>query len=214
MKLFDLLTWFKNHDEELHKDEWDKKNEELGCLLREVDRIHIREYVDNNAANLMELFIKLDNELVAKDDPCEIAEFARDSGLVSAGAFGFSLFMLVPPFVKQGVKIPNRIRELYAESRYCFVFEQYSAAIVLSRAIIETVLKNKLGLSEDDRYWTAGRTLEKAKEKKLVIDKAFWVAKKVTKKADNILHRARKTDYKEAKNALNHTKEFLEDLFG
>jgi hypothetical protein len=212
LELSELLDWLGNHKET--EGEYREKFTELTALIRYIDRINIREFVDNKLANNMEFFIKWDNEFFQELGSSGQIEFFIDSGLNWPGVWARNLFNLVPPFVKQGVNIPENLRQLYAESRRCFIFEQHNAAVVLSRAIIEIALKKKIGLSEESKKWTAGFTLEKASEKKIISDSSYWIAKKVITNADTILHQGKNAERQETLNALDHTKQFLEELFG
>lgn len=213
MKVLELLAFLYDPKNKLEESEMQKKWNELDALVRVIDRIHIREYFNNAIADIIEHFLKQDNQIFQLEDP----EFQLDSAIQLSlfhADYACNWYKLIPPFVRQGIKIPEKMKSLYAESRLCFVFKQYSAAIVLSRAIIETALKARIGLTEGSKNWTAGITLGKAVEKKIVDEKTYWIADKVIKSADRILHRSENATEKEALNALDHTKQFLEYLFG
>lgn len=217
LKLAELLDYFSpGHLKDIKGEGFSAKWKEFTNVLRRIDRINIREFVDKRIADKMPEWVDLDNEWFQEMDWVEQVDFFIEE---VTDHFGISVwirnqFKLKPPFVRQGTKIPEKIRKLYAESRRCFVFEQYSAAIVLSRAIIETVLKTKIGLAEESRSWTAGIVLDKAFEKGIIKENACWIAHKVIKNADKILHQAKIAEQQEALNAIDHTKEFLEVLFG
>jgi hypothetical protein len=213
-RIVEILEWIKNNPDKEGTSEFNEKQIELQTIFRFIDRIHIREYADKHLANYMEEFIRLSNEFFQDEGSDDQIHYAIESDLFYPGVYARNMFRLIPPFVKQGVKIPENISNLYAESRYCFVFEQFSAAIVLSRTIIETALKMKIGLAQASRDWTAGIVLQKAYERKIINDSAYSTAKKVIYNADNILHQAKNAEYKESLDALEHTKEFLEELFG
>ena len=214
LRLFEILSWLRSHDWELYKNESGEKLSELKRLLSEIDRINIREFVDKNLADLMEDWIKWDNKQFPELDADDQCVFFMNSELHSPEIWANNMFKLVPPFVKQGVKIPENLKKLYAESRRCFIYQQYNAAIVLSRSIIEVGLKKKIGLPLESKDWTAGVVLEKALEKKMIKDSLYWIGKKVITKADKVLHQGENVEYQETLNALEHTKEFLEELFG
>lgn len=216
LKLAELLEWLSPvHLKEIKGEGFSAKMKELRTILRSIDRVNIREFVDDRLVDQMEHFIKLDNEWFQEMDSTEqIDSFMEGSESFWDAKWIRNQFKLIPPFVRQGTKIPENIKKLYAESRHCFIFEQYSAAIVLSRAIIEIALKKKIGLSEESREWTAGKVVEKASEKRIINENTRWIANKVIKKADKILHQAELGDHQETLNALDHTKEFLEELFG
>jgi len=216
-KLDELLNYFSPaHLKDVKTEDYVAKWEELKSILRYIDRINIREFVSTRMADKMQELIDFDNKLFQEMDWVEQTDFFCESG---EGHYGITVWMskrfkLTPPFVRQGTKIPENIRRLYAESRRCFVFEQYNAAIVLSRAIIETVLKMKINLPEESRNWTAGKVLDKAVETQIITENAHWIARKVIKKAAKILHQAKITDeQQETLNVINDTKNFLEELF-
>jgi hypothetical protein len=205
IKIFDLLSSDRPDDE--------KFLDELHDLLKDIDRINIREYFGSNHANIMVKLIKLNNRFIQNEKE-NLIDIGIESNLCKPADFALNYFKLIPPFVRQGTKIPANFKNLYAESRLCFAFGQYSAAIALSRAIIEIALRNRIGLSEESRRWTAGVILEKAREIKIVDINIAWISEKVIRTADNILHRARTATERECLNALDHTKEVLEYLFG
>lgn len=214
LKLSELLDWLSRPENRSNEEEFNKKFEELMDLLSEIDRINIREFIDNRLADKMEFLIKINNDFFQNLDSSEQISFFYNSGLHWPGVWARNMFKLIPPFIKQGVKIPENLKNLYAESRLCFIFEQFNAAVVLSRSIIEFSLKKKIGLPIESKDWTAGVVLEKALEKKIINDSIYWIAKKVVTKADKILHQGSSVDYQEALNALDHTKQFLEEIFG
>lgn len=218
LKLTEQLIWFYEFHRSGQKvnEEYLNKLDQFKKLLRGLDRINIREFVDNRLADHMETLLKLDNDWFQELDWVEQVDFFTEE---VTDHFGISAwirnqFKLIPPFVRQGTKIPENIKTLYGESRRCFIFEQYSAAIVLSRAIIEIALKKKIGLPEESKDWTAGKVVNKASEKRIINEKTRWIAEKVIKKADKILHQAELGEHQETLNILDHTKEFLEELFG
>jgi len=69
--------------------------------------------------------------------------------LLDRGKFLNNYYKLKPPYVRPGTKIPQGIKNIYHESRWCFVYGQYSAAIALTRTVIETILKHKFNLEGD-----------------------------------------------------------------
>jgi len=214
LKLSGLLDWLVSHDRISDEKEWENKFDELTELLIEIDRINIREFVDSRQADKTEYLIKINNDFFQGLDSSEQISAFYDSGLNWPGFWARNMFILVPPFVKQGVKIPENLKNLYAESRHCFIFEQFNVAVVLSRAIIELALKMKIGLPMESKDWTAGVVLEKALDKKIINDSVYWIAKKVITTADKILHQGENIEHQETLNALDHTRQFLEELFG
>ena len=122
-------------------------------------------------------------------------------------------YQLIPPYVKIGAKIPDNIKYLYNESRRCYINGQFSACVALSRAILETVMKKKFNLNENDTNLGAGKMLGRLLERKLISEQAHWLADKVIKRANSILHRAKGATGKNANNMLDHTKDFLEEVY-
>jgi hypothetical protein len=57
LKLSELLAWFVNHDEKSYKEEYEKKFSELMEILKEIDRINIREFVDNKLTDKTEALV-------------------------------------------------------------------------------------------------------------------------------------------------------------
>lgn len=193
-----------------------EKERELTEILRGIDRIHIREYFDfdNEIADWMEEFLKKDNKIFQLEDWDTHIDSGIELDLFYPGVYARNYYKLTPPFIRQGVKIPEKMKSLYAESRFCFIFEQFSAAIALSRAIIEFALKTKIGLHEEARDWTAGKTLAKALDLKIIDDKTYCTARKVINNADKVLHQVKNATEQEALTALDHTKTVLESIFG
>jgi hypothetical protein len=62
LKLSELLDWFSTHDKKLYEKEFNEKFDELTELLTQIDRVDIREFVDNKLADKMELLIKFNND--------------------------------------------------------------------------------------------------------------------------------------------------------
>jgi len=166
LKLSELLDWFSTHDKKLYEKEFNEKFDELTELLTQIDRVDIREFVDNKLADKMELLIKFNNDFFQGLGSSEQIGLFYESGLHWPGVWARNMFKLVPPFVKQGVKIPENLKNLYKESRYCFIFEQFNAAVVLSRSIIELALKKKIGSQMESKFGTAGEVLKEALKKK------------------------------------------------
>jgi hypothetical protein len=213
LKLSELLDWLASHNKKLCEREWNEKHEELMDILTWIDRIGMREFVHNKLADITQILIEINNDLFQKLSSSEQIHGFYESGLHWPGVWARNMFKLVPPFIKQGIRIPENLKTLYSESRRCFIFEQFNAAVVLSRGIIEVALKQKIGLPIESKKWTAGVVLEKALEKKIINDSVYWIANKVITKADKILHQGGNVDFQETLNALDHTKQFLEELF-
>jgi hypothetical protein len=115
---------------------------------------------------------------------------------------------LKPPYVRTGTKIPQGIKNIYHESRWCFVYGQYSAAIALSRTVIDTILKHKFNFEGD-----LITIIDLAREKRFISQKAAWNAHKVRMLANKILHNANVATEKQAKNSLDHILDFIEEIY-
>lgn len=138
----------------------------------------------------------------------EILDFHEDNELIERGRFVRNYFKLIPPYVKVGTKIPEGIQNIYHESRWCFVYGQYSATIALSRTVVETVLR--------DKFHIEGKLdviIEEAKSRHIISDKTAWNMNKVRTAANQILHTAKTAKEQEAKNALDHVLVFLEEIY-
>ncbi len=207
-------------------------SEKLRDLWMGMDRVRIRKYPTVEHAKLMKMFLPIRNFLhtdyifEAGSNNTEIFDFAEDNidGLSRSDQY-YAItryFELEPPYVKLGSKIPKKIADLYAESRMCFVHGQFSAAIVLCRAIIENILKDKFKASLSlhppgkykSKYWTAGITLEylfkdKKQISKTIHGKGKWIAGYAT----SILHKSRVLDEKNALKVIGYTKDFLEEIY-
>jgi len=214
LKISELLGWLASHKEIRNERQYEEKVNELKEDLRCIDRINIREFVSKTLADTTELLLEVDNQMFQGLTSSNQIETFYKSRLHWPGVWARNMYKLVPPFVRQGVKIPENLKTLYAESRICFILEQFNAAVVLSRGIIELALKMKIGLSMESKDWTAGVVLEKAFEKKIINDSIYWIAQKIVTKADKILHQGQSVELQETLNSLDHTKQFLEELFG
>ena len=198
----------------------EKQSEELGVKLItkkiELDRIRIRETPHYKA--IIDFFRQKgitygpikeeDFDKFWEDNSSEILEFHEETEVLDRGAFLRNYFTLIPPYVKVGTNIPEEIQNIYHESRWCFVYKQYSAVIALSRAVIETVLKNK--------YHLEGKLndiIEEAENRKLISPGTAWNAHRVRTIANDTLHKAKPTTEDQAKDAINYTLRFLEEIF-
>jgi hypothetical protein len=197
----------------------EKQNEELYnkyvTSKIEVDRIRIREtphhkaIVDFLRKDLAYSPIKIEEFKDFWDyHHEEILDFHEDNELIERGRFARNYFKLIPPYVKVGTKIPEGIKNIYHESRWCFVYGQYSATIAMSRTVIETVLKDKYGLVGD-----LSEIIKTAENKCLISRQTAWYANEVRTFANRILHKAKPAKEHEAKNAIDHVLAFLEEIY-
>jgi len=165
--------------------------EELNRLLIRHNRIEIRSTpkdIDDVAflTKLREFYFSIDD--VWNDYKKEIIEHHIIEGLVDRDIFIENYYSLDPPYVKSGTSIPYNINRLCQESRWCYVYERYNATIVLSRALIETILKNELGY-EVNSFKYINDLIKDAKKKKIIKNKKFADgAHDIKEIANNILH--------------------------
>jgi len=138
----------------------------------------------------------------------EILDFHEDNELIERGTFIRNYFELIPPYVKAGTKIPEGVQSIYHESRWCFVYAQYSAVIALSRSVIETVLKNKFHLEGK-----LAEIIKIAKNRHLINNRTAWNADKVRVFANKTLHNAKPATEDQAKDSINYVLHFLEEIY-
>ena len=193
-----------------------KRHEELSDeymdFIIQLDRIRIRETpYDKEMPDVLRKFFgygSLNITELWQDYYERILEFHEDNELMDRGGFAKNYFKLIPPYVKVGTRIPEKIKNIYHESRWCFVFGQYSATVAMCRTVIETVLKAKYNLLGD-----LNEIVTTAKKRQLISDETAWNANKVRTLANKILHKGNQATEKEAKNAIDHTLGFLEEIY-
>jgi len=192
----------------------EKRNEELSNMYIsskiELDRIRIREtphYTDVCyliGKTIAYKPIETDEFKEFWDDHHEeILDVYQDQGneLIERYKFCRNYFKLIPPYVKVGTNIPEGIQNIYHESRWCFVYGQYSATIALSRTVVETVLRDKFHMEGDLK-----EIIETAKNRRLISDNT-------ARNANKILHTAKPAKELTAKNAIDDVLVFLEEIY-
>ncbi len=225
-KILGLLLRIFKIEEELGEDNKpvllsiDKKNrledekrnllEQYEQLFIELDRIHIR--YSPNSKGYVDLTRKLlHDSLNLKTlwghNYTEILEYHEQGDLLDRGKFLSNYYKLKPPYVKVGTRIPQGIQGLYHESRWCYVYGQYSACIAMSRSVIETVLKHMFNLEGNLEV-----IIYQAGKNKLLSEEAKDNADKVRKLANKILHRAKVATEKEARDCLDYVLKFIEEI--
>jgi len=120
---------------------------------------------------------------------------------------------LYPPFVKVGVKIPRHIKQLYAESRWCYVLQNYCAAVALCRAILELTIKDKTGIDKDFPIVSTSRYLDEAYRKKLISKNSHGISKDIILKANKVMHAGKIIEKKHALQVVEKTKDFLQEMY-
>ena len=97
---------------------------------------------------------------------------------------------------------------IYHESRWCFVYGQFSAAIALSRTVIEAILKQKFGLEGN-----LNNIIDLAGKKKIINKEAAWNANKVRMFTNKILHGDNVATKNQAKISIDHVLDFIEEIY-
>jgi hypothetical protein len=124
-------------------------------------------------------------------------------------------YEMTPPFVRRDVKIPAKLKDLYAESRWCYVLQLYRASVVLCRSIIEYSLKYKAGIDVDSSIGSIEKYLDSSFYNMRNISKeAHQIGHEVRKLANKVMHAGKDIQKTKALEAIDRTKDFLEDLFG
>jgi len=178
------------------------------CLI-ELDRIEIRHSpIGKSFVDTIRHFHTFDLDKEWDYYYEDILDFHENGGLLERGKFLNNYYKLKPPYVKTGTKIPQGIKNICHESRWCFVYGQYSAAIALSRTVIETVLKHEFNLEGD-----LNDIINLACEKKLISEKAKWNAHGIRRLSNKILHKADVATQNQAKNSLDHILDFIEEIY-
>lgn len=198
------------------KDRLEKRIAELNqqfMLYRiQIDRIRIRETPHHKS--VLDFLRQdwgygpLDMDKFWEEYLQDILCYQEENELLDRGEFIRNYYKLIPPYVKVGSKIPEGIRNIYHESRWCFVYGQYSAAVAMCRTIIEAVLKAKYSLMGD-----LSEIIEIAKQRGLIDKNTAWNANKVRLFANKILHKAEPATETMAKDAIDHTLVFMEEIY-
>ena len=192
------------------EEEKEKLQREFDLLLIELDRIEIRHSPDEKAyIDFLRHMSTCDLNEIWDYYYEDILDFHEDGDLLDRGKFLNNYYKLKPPYVRTGTKIPQGIKNIYHESRWCFVYGQYSAAIALSRTAIETILKHKFNLENDN----LNKIIDLAREKRFISQKAAWNAHKVRMLSNKILHKANVATEKQAKNSLDHILDLIEEIY-
>ena len=223
-KFFNLLGKIDKNEEELRKEillidkrkqleeQRKKLQEQLMISIIELNRIEIRESPYNKI--LLDLlrnglgYQSINITDYWSDWFDEILDYHEQTDLLDRGAFTRRYYQLIPPYVKSGTIIPEGIKNIYHESRWCFVYGQYSAAVAMCRTIIEAVLKQKFHL--DGKL---DEIINTAKERRLIDGSIKWNANRVRILANKILHCAKPVSEKDAKDAIDYVLVFLEKIY-
>jgi hypothetical protein len=197
--------------QQLEKRRYDLE-EELNDLLIEVDRIEIRQsFAGKDQARVQRMMIK---NLFNLDEMWDsyhekILDFHEQTDVLDRYTFLSNYYQLAPPFVRIGSQIPDGIKHIYHESRWCFVYGHFSATVSLCRSVIETILKQM----KCTRGSTLPQNIDMACTRKLISKQSAWNAKKVVRCANILLHDAVPATRQNAVDALDSTLNFLEDIY-
>lgn len=200
-----------NKKELLEKRREELNNQYMTCLI-ELDRIRIRETpYDKAIVDFLRKYAgygPFNMDDLWKDYCQEILDYHEDGEVINRGYVLRRYFELIPPYVKVGITIPEGIKALYHESRWCFVYGQYNATVAMCRTVVETVLKTKFNL-----YGDLKDVLNTAKKRDIISGKTHWNANRVRMFANKILHEAKPISEKEAKDAIGRILIFLEEIY-
>jgi hypothetical protein len=122
-------------------------------------------------------------------------------------------FSLIPPFVSVNKEIPEKVKELFAETRRCYVFGQFRAAVALSRSVIEVSLKDRLKVGTINQDWSAGNCLTTALQNSIINQELYIIGDDINVKANKILHAGADLSEEEALYFLNNAKKYIELLY-
>jgi len=191
-----------------------KLEEEYNRLLLEVDRIRIRTTPSKliSVTVLRDLLLKdKDLDFFWKLFRGEIVDLHQDwdEGVLRRGDFLRNYYRLKPPYVKPDSNIPEGIKNICHESRWSYVYGQYSASIALSRTIIETVLKQKFNIEGNH----LAAIIDEALKKGFISKQAKWEANGIRILANQILHSANVASEEQARKSLSHILNFIEEIY-
>lgn len=190
---------------------------------RDLERFEIKEYKDPDSLNLINAVRKL-----TVHDPFN---FEDDSELhfwwCGFGDWATAMkryFELIPPYIRYGNKIPQPIRKLYAESRWCFIYGQYNACLTVNRAIIDAIIKEKKpvfliakkyeqNFKKKNPYSTGEFLIEFMKNSHITKDLQKDTYKFIVKIANDILHKAKSIGKDECLKALEIMNQFFEEIY-
>ncbi len=179
----------------------------------ETDRIEIREieypFLKDIVQQMREQYNIGD---LWKSHQDKILDLHENGGILDRGTFLANYYDLKPPYVKKGTHIPNGLKDICNEARFCYVYGQYSACVALSRTVLEIVLKDKLSILETEKICFS-MLLDKAKTSSAISKGAYYRAKKIIGCANDILHKAKTVERRFAYGALDHLVEFLEEIY-
>lgn len=203
-------------DEELNKEESD----EFDNIWWGLDRINIREFkfkeYSEQIPSILQLLAKIGQTPhhsleQGNIDTQDLFFSAQDLGLLDLYSFLYEYYKLLPPYVKHGVKISPKVKKLFWESRICFIAELYNSSVAISRAIVETTIKQFLGTEASDKYLK--ELIWEAYKKSGINSKAKGLALNINIEANNILHNEKLARKDEAMKIIDDTKNFIQEAY-
>jgi len=227
-----------------YKEAMDKAEDELYWILDKVNRIEIRETFEGikSAEELRKILTTYSTPDDWDDNHEEkVFEYLRNKEIIDQQAYLYNYYSLDPPYVEFGTKIPPTIKSICNESRLCYVFCQYNAAIVLSRTVVETIIKNvsdhffetkakNIDIISDETYQSLESIIQSfsnncfkgknfadqlkiAKNIGIISDRAYQKANKIRLLGNKVVHGEKLVSKKEAKETLTDILIFLEEVY-
>lgn len=213
---FLILVKKQLNGEELNKEESD----EFDNIWWGLDRINIREFkfkeYSEQIPSILQLLARIGQAPhhsleYGNIDTQDLFFSAQNLGLLDLYSFLYEYYKLLPPYVKHGVKIPPKVKELFWESRICFIADLYNSSVAISRAIVERTIKHLLGTEISEKYlknliWEAYKTSG-------INLKAREIALNINAKANDILHGEKLASKNEAEKIIDDTKNFIQEVY-
>lgn len=217
-----------------------EKYERLQVLERHLDRINIAEFIFDSSPRLYEEILNKGKDCFKKglerdkewekilQERGEVgtfdlsedlrwvdSEFEQGKELISDRIRNVArnYYELYPPLVKNTVSIPKRLKEIYAESRWCYVLQNYRASTALCRVIIELSIKQQTKKDMGASIGSTKQYLDSAFRMKIIPTDAHRIGHEVRELANKVLHAGKKMQKKNALKAVEKTKDFLEEVF-
>lgn len=189
---------------------------------RDLERFEIKEYKDPDSLKLINIIRRFTtHDPFCLEDASELHSWWCDSGDWATSMKRY--FELIPPYIRHGNKIPQPIRKLYAESRWCFIYGQYNACLTVNRAIIDAIIKEKapafrIAAKYDQvkkktyPYSTGEFLYEFMKNSHITKDLQKDANEFIVTIANHILHKAKSIGKDECLKALEIMNRFFEEI--
>ena len=197
-----------------YKKAMDKAEDELYPILDRVNRIEIREIEGVKKAKELRAILttySTPDDWNDKDEE-KALEYLCDEEIINQQTYIRNYYSLEPPYVKTGTKIPEKTKIICNESRLCYVFRQYNATIVLTRTVVESIVKNIFS----NHYFstnTFDKQLKEAKKNGNISEKAYQIADKIRLLGNHVVHGKKVATKQEARQTLADILVFLEEIY-